>query len=377
MIDAIYFDGKNSRRHPVTLVIHKRVLAMRGEGLRRSERLSKMAISERLQHAPRILRFPDGAFVEAGDHKHLDRMLKENRFEDPRVVRWQNNWPLSLLALVSLLLALLSAYQWGLPAGAEALAARIPDSFGKTIGDQGFAVLEEELLAPSKLPMAQQEHLRARFAAMTHPRGENTPYQLFFRSGSMGVNAFALPNGVIVMTDAMVKKAGNDEAILGVLSHELGHVNRRHSVRKLLESAGIGIALNLWVGDVSTVLAAAPAILLNLKNSRGFERESDQYAIDMMLANGLPLEPMATLFESLSKGEEEEGESGAEAGEPEAEKQPGTAPRTLERAPALPDYLSSHPSDAERIATLRAASKSARSAPPAGAPAAPAAAVTQ
>lgn len=351
MIDAIYFDGINSRRHPVTVVIHKRVVAMRGEGLRRNERLSKMEISERLQHAPRILRFPDGAFIEASDHQHLDRMLKKNRFEDPRVVRWQNNWPLSLLALVSLIVALLSAYQWGLPAGAEALAKRMPESFGKTVGDKGFAVMEEQMLSPSKLPLARQEQLRARFAAMARPGGANTPYQLYFRSGSMGANAFALPNGAIVITDDMVKKAGSDEAVLGVLSHELGHVHRRHSARKLLQSAGIGIALNLWVGDVSTALAAVPTILLNQKNSRDFEREADKYAIDMMLANGMPLEPMARMFESMGKGEqdEEEDEAQAEEGAPEQRERP---------VPGF-DYLSSHPSDAERVATLRAAGKPA------------------
>ncbi len=344
MIDAIYFDGKNSRRHPVTVVIHKRVVAMRGEGLRRNERLSRMDVSERLQHAPRILRFPDGAFIEASDHQHLDRMLKQNRFQDPRVVRWQNNWPLSLLALVSLVVALLSAYQWGLPAGAEALAKRMPDSFGKAVGDKGFAVMEEEMLAPSKLPLAQQEHLRARFAAMARPGGVNTPYQLYFRAGSMGANAFALPNGAIVITDDMVKKAGNDDAVLGALSHELGHVHRRHSARQLLQSAGIGIALNLWVGDVSGALAAVPTILLNQKNSRDFEREADRYGIDMMLANRLSLEPMARLFESMSRGEHEEEEGDAEEGAQQR------------RVPDF-DYLSSHPSDAERVATLRAAVK--------------------
>lgn len=357
MIEAIYFDGKNSRRHPVTLVIQKRVVAMRGEGLRRNERLSKMDVSERLEHAPRILRFPDGAFIEASDHKHLDRMLKQNRFADPRVVRWQNNWPLSLLALVALLAGLLSAYQWGLPAGAEVLAKRMPESFGKKVGDKGFAVMEEHMLKPSKLPMAQQEQLRARFAGMKRPRGEHTPYQLYFRSGQMGANAFALPNGVIVITDAMVKKAGSDEAILGVLSHELGHVYRRHSARHLLQSAGIGIALNLWVGDVSTALAAVPAILLNQKNSRDFERESDKYAIEMMLANGLSLEPMAHMFESLSRddAEEETEEEGADG----VEEEPGSEPDSPQqrRAPP-PDYLSSHPSDAERVAALRAAGKS-------------------
>ncbi|MES2017179.1 MAG: M48 family metallopeptidase [Pseudomonadota bacterium] len=348
MIDAIYYDGINSRHHPVTLVIQKRVLAMRGAGLRRNERVSKMDISERLQHAPRIMRFADGAFIEINDQRGLDRMLKENRFGDSRVVRWQGNWPLSLLALVCLLAALLSAYQWGLPAAADRIAAEMPASWGKKVGDQGFAVMEKRMLTPSKVPMAQQEQLRARFAALAQPRGEKTSYQLYFRSGKMGANAFALPNGVICITDEMVKLAGNDDAILGVLSHELGHVQRRHSARQLLQSAGVGIMLNLWAGDVSTALAAVPTILANLKNSRDFEREADKYAIDMMLLNGLPLEPMAVLFESMSKphahNDEEEGDD-----EEEEEETP-----QQRRAPP-PDYMSSHPSDAERIATLRRA----------------------
>lgn len=349
MIDAIYYDGMNSRRHPVTLVIQKRVVAMRGAGLRRSERMSKMDISERLEHAPRILRFPDGAFIEASDHRNLDKMLKENRFKDPRVVRWQNNWPLSLLALVTLLATLLSAYQWGLPAGADALAQRLPASFGKKVGDEAFAVMEKKLLAPSTLPPERQQQLRARFAAMRHPGGQVIPYQLEFRSGSMGANAFALPNGVIVITDTMIKVANDDDAILGVLSHELGHVKRRHSARQLLQSAGIGIALNLWVGDVSSALAAVPAILLNQSNSRDFEREADRFAIAMMQANGMSLEPMALMFETLSRKLQ-----AAEEDEDEDEEAAQTAPQSVDPAP---DFLSSHPSDAERVATLRAAAR--------------------
>jgi len=357
MIDAIYYDGINSRRHQVTLVIQKRVVAMRGAGVRRNERMSKMDISERLEHAPRILRFPDGAFIEASDHRRLDKMLKENRFQDPRVVRWQNNWPLSLLALVTLLVTLLSAWQWGLPAGADALAQQLPASFGKKIGDQAFAVMDKKMLAPSTLPMARQDQLRSRFAAMVHPGGEPIPYQLHFRSGRMGANAFALPNGVIVITDSMIKLVNDDDAILGVLSHELGHVKRRHSARHLLQSAGIGIALNMWVGDVSSALAAVPAILLNQSNSRDFEREADKYAIDMMRANHLPLEPMALMFETMSsKAHAAAAEEDEESPGVDEEEESGPAPK---RTDSRPDFLSSHPSDAERVATLRAAARAA------------------
>jgi Zn-dependent protease with chaperone function len=356
MIDAIYYDGNTSRRNVVSVVIHKRVLSMRGTGLQRSERVSRMALSERLEHAPRILRFADGAFIEVDDQKPLDAMLLKNKFFDSRVVQWQNNWPLSLLALVAVLAILLSAYQWGIPAAADRLAQRLPPAMEKRLGDESLASMDRGMLGPSRLPKAEQDRLRALFAAMHQPREEHTPYQLEFRMSRVGPNAFALPNSVIVLTDEMVEEAGSDEAIMGVLSHELGHLQRRHTGRFLLKTIGVGVILNLWVGDLSSAMAAVPEMLLRQKHSRDFEREADQYAIDMMAANDLPLEPMAQMFVALSKPrpapaaaqDEEEEEDGADEA-PQAPRAPPTP-----QAPGE-NYLSSHPADAERIATLRAA----------------------
>lgn len=372
MIDAIYYDGMSSRRYPVTVVIHQRVVAMRGEGLHRSVRLSTLDVSERLQHAPRILRFPDGGFIEASDHRRLDQMLAENRYAAPRVVRWQNNLPLSLVALVGLLAILVSAYQWGIPLAADTLAQHLPPAIEQKIGDQSLAMMDQDMLKPSRLAAADQARLRARFMALQQPRGETTPYRIEFRASRVGPNAFALPNGVIVMTDELVQAAGNDDALLGVFSHELGHLQRRHSARHVLQALGVGVVLNLWIGDVSSALVAAPAILLEHKHSRDFEREADQYAIDMMLANGQPLAPMAALFESMAAGRPAAGGSDRHT----AASQPdSTAPddedengegatgdrRDQKRRPearrAPPDYFSTHPSDAERIAKLRAADR--------------------
>jgi Zn-dependent protease with chaperone function len=366
MIDAIYFDGKSARRHPVTLIIHLRVAAMRGAGLNRRARLSQLDISERLQHAPRILRFPDGAFIEAHQHAQLDRMLDANGYRTPRAVRWQNNWPLSLLALVLVILTLATGYQWGLPLAADKLAQHLPPALEKRIGDQSFALLEEQLLAPSRLSADYQARLRGQFAALRQPRGEQTAYRLEFRAGRIGPNALALPNGVIVITDDMVRLADSDEALLGVLSHELGHVQRHHATRQILQALGLGVMLNLWAGDVSSALSATPAILLTQSYSRDFEREADQYAIDMMRANARPLEPMAVLFETIAGlragGDEDDGDDD----EPGADAAGGAAPDEAQAqsdvgAPEgqeeVLDFFSSHPSDAERIARFRAADR--------------------
>lgn len=368
MIDAIYFDGRSTRRQPVTLIIHKRVVALRGAGIRRSIRLSQLDISERLQHAPRILRFPEGDFLEISDPA-LDKMLAANRYRDPWVVRWQQNWPLSLLALISLLAVLAAGYQWGLPWAADKVAQHLPASIEKTIGDEELKLIDARYMTPSKLDSADQERLQGLFSTLKQPRGEKTAYRMVFRHSEVGPNAFALPNGVIVMTDQLVLLAHDDRAVLGVLAHELGHVQRRHTLRGLLQTVGVGVVLNLFIGDVSSVLAAVPTFLLDQKYSREFEREADQYAIDMLHANDLPLSPLAELFEKMRDADEHE--SGAASAGKQSDKQAGRTDSAADEheeveAPTTPskgkpkrdvrtEFFSSHPSDAERIARLRAA----------------------
>lgn len=360
MIDAIYFDGQSTRRQPVTMLIHKRVVSMRGTGIHLSVRLSRLGISERLENAPRIVRLPSGGFVEISDVAGFDKMLAKNRYREPWVVRWQQNWPLSLLALVSLLTALIGGYHWGLPWAADKIAQHLPASIEKKIGDTGLAMADENYMQPSKLDVVDQVRLKRLFSELKQPRGEATPYRLEFRSSKMGPNAFALPNGVIVMTDELVALAQDDNAVLGVLSHELGHVRHRHSMRRLLQALGVGVVINLFVGDVSSALAAVPTFLLDQKYSRDFEREADRYAIDMMQASALPLSPMAALFEKMHALHDEEDDA-AEKTQPKSakndkRKRANGGSRDEEEDDDAPlDYLSSHPSDAERIAKLRAA----------------------
>lgn len=339
MITAHYYDGETSRRHPVQLLFHRGLLAFDGDGIRRSVRLAKVKVSEPLEHAPRILMLPDGARIECSD-PGLPRLLRKNGYREPRIVQWQRNWPLSLLALISLLAVLIAGYQWGLPAAADAAARALPASMAQRIGDEQLAMMDDSIMEASRLSPQRQEALRQRFAALKKPAGA-VSYRIEFRHSRIGPNAFALPNGVIVMTDQLVAAAPADEAVLGVLAHELGHVAQRHSLRGLMQTVGVAVVINLLVGDVSAALAAAPAFLLDQAYSRDFEREADSYAIALMQANRLPLSPMAELFERMG-GDDHEGDAPhGNAGDEESV-----------------DYLSSHPADAERIDRFRRADQS-------------------
>jgi predicted Zn-dependent protease len=197
------------------------------------------------------------------------------------------------------------------------------------------------------VPEALQRALLREFdsaLAKAHPGGTGTRHELLFRAGvsagpngrsHLGPNAFALPGGTIVVTDELLTLlAGRDDVLIGVLGHEHGHVQRRHGMRLLVQVTLIGTATAIAVGDFSSVLAAAPALLGQSAYSRDFEREADADAIALLRADGLSPAVMIELFERLA------GQNG----------------RTADRAEsALGIALASHPADAERIARFRAA----------------------
>ena len=93
-------------------------------------------------------------------------------------------------------------------------------------------------------------------------------------------NAFALPGGHIVIHSGLILLMDQPEDVLGVLAHEIGHVNRRHHLRHILNTVGLYALLSITIGDVSAiggVIASQGTELMSLKNSRDHEREADEY----------------------------------------------------------------------------------------------------
>ncbi len=99
----------------------------------------------------------------------------------------------------------------------------------------------------------------------------------------MGANAFALPGGTIIFTDEIVELAEDDGELVAVFAHERGHVVNNHSMRNLMQSAGVTFVLGWMLGDLTmitdVVLVGAPVLLQQMSYSRSFEREADEYAL--------------------------------------------------------------------------------------------------
>ena len=295
--------------------------------------LDPKRVSERLSQAPRLVALDHGASLEVPDPDgRFDRALEAAGIHPSRVERMQRFWPAALASLAGIVLLAIGAYVQGVPAAANWLAYRLPDGLEQRLGDEVMRQLDRNLFARSRLPAARREALTQRFTAAAAVAAPDVPFRIEYRRmrDEAGVNAMALPGGTIVLLDGLVELAEDDDALIGVLAHELGHVAHKHSLRGLLQALGMGaLAAVLW-GDFSNVIANVPLALGVLRYSRAFERDGDDFAIEFLKANGISTHPFADFFTTLE--EELHKESG------------GSSP---------PAFLSTHPSSAERQQRLR------------------------
>jgi Zn-dependent protease with chaperone function len=327
MLQANYFDGRSTRVRTVNLSVAGEDLIVTGEDVDLRIPFAGVQVDERLGRAPRRLRLEDGAFLEVRDLRALDSLLSAVGHRDGWVDNLQRRLPFVLLAVVVCAICAAGAYQWGLPWAAAAGARHLSPVIGRTLSAQALKALDGGILMPSTIDEDQQQRLGADFHAMRLPEGGTPKSQLLFRSSpQLGANAFTLPDGTIIVLDDLITALGDDQQTLAVLAHELGHAHERHGLQMLLRSSAVGAFLTLYVGDTSTLLAAAPAAVVEARYSQEFERQADDYAAALLRHNGMSpglladaLIKLAQLQPALSKG----------------------------------GYLASHPSTDERIRRLR------------------------
>lgn len=232
-------------------------------------------------------------------------MLAETGYQDSLVVSLQQSWHGTLIACVATIAILVLGYLYGLPAASEVLAKALPEQAERVIGRETLGFLDQKIFAPSQLPEDRRSAIVARFRALTPPWQGVPEYEIVFRKSRIGPNAFALPSGQIILTDEIVKLVESDDAVIGILAHELGHLHERHMMRRIIQSSAIGAAALTLSGDVSSIVAGIPTIMLDLKYSRDAEREADDYAVAMLKANGISLSNLTLLFEKIGAESED------------------------------------------------------------------------
>ena len=288
-------------------------------------------ISARVGSIPRRVVFPDGSLFESTDNDGIDALagLRGSAATVDQLERFRPRL-FAFAAAVALFCYLI--YRFAVPVLVEVAVVLPPPVVTQLMSQGALLSLDETILAPTELPKPRQERLLAGFRdlAALSDRGAANYVLNLRKGGSVGANAFALPDGSIVLTDELVSMAANDDAILGVLAHEIGHVEREHSLRRLYRAAGIAALIMLIGGDIGggaeDILVQGSA-LVALSYSRAQENEADRYSVELMVKAGKDPASLVSFLETMRAKESSKGGS---------------------------DILSTHPATADRIEAVRA-----------------------
>ena len=272
------------------------------------------------------------------------------------VMRAQHSWRGVVASLVALLLVLFGLWRFAIPAVVEVALPLIPHSLEVHLGQESLNWLDKHLTQPSQLSQTQQRELRMAFdgfvqrstsAKLVHPS-----HQLEFRKGgkTLGPNAFALPGGIVVVTDELVTDLkDHPNTTWGVLAHELGHLHHRHGMQQLAQATLLGFVAMWAMGDVSHMASTLPIVLGQAGYSRDAEREADAYASRTLAAAGQSPEHMVRLFEMVKR--HENSKSDHSNTQVHVGVQEGNAAPSVFKS--LATAIASHPDHDDRIAFFR------------------------
>jgi len=314
------------------------------DGLLAQVHLDDLFISARLGNTPRQIRLEDGSLFETSNNDAIDELLKWHRRSrgDGLLHTLESRKRFILPLLLVAVLAGWVIYVWGIPLAAKSVAYALPADKIGLIGEQTIQAMDRTLLKPSQLSEARQRAIRQRFDRLTSEVGSGFRYRLLFRQmRGDPANAFALPDGTIVLLDGLVKLSEDPWEVDGVLLHEVAHVEQRHALQMSFQDTILTLMVSLMLGDaVSTgqAVASLPVLLIENNYSQAFEKDADDFAAQYMIQNRADPNHFATMLEKLEAADLD-GKSETVAADEES---------------SLWDYFSTHPTTASRVSRIRA-----------------------
>ena len=333
-----YFDGRVSVRKAVVVSVTAATLEVRGEGMALSFPLYAIDVTSGVGDIRRFIKLPDGGMCDVDIPAFLERVrAAQGKGTGPSLVhRWERSMAYVALALALTAAIVAAGVRWGVPALAKRVAFAVPIEAEARMGKESLAILDRFVFGPSGLPQARRKKLRWLFADVGRAAGLDAGSRLEFRKGKgIGANALALPDGIVVITDEMVRLARNDDEIAAVLAHEAAHVRGRHNMRHILQNSMTVLIVAAVTGDVASISSLAstvPTLLIDARYSRDFEREADAAVAVYLWRRRIPLRRYADILGRLQ----------AELDR----KAPGDPP-------PLKNYLSTHPPTGERIRSIQ------------------------
>lgn len=343
IVAGTFFPAGSSRAVPARATVERRLLRISDESgaVLQECRLGMAQVSSRLGNLRRRIELPGGSRFETEDNDGVDALFWSGGrlFASSLLHGLESSLKWVAVAIAIAAISVFAMVRYGFPAGADWLAQRTPGAVAVMISNQTLGTLDKFALSPSRLSQADKAKVTRLFqrVAAASPQGP-WHYQLLFRNSvHVGPNAFALPDGTVVMTDQLYPFVQKDDELEGVFGHEMAHVYHRHGLQMVYEASLLPATLALITGDASQfgqIATVLPTMLIESSYSRGFEQQADDDSARTMKRIGADPAALGALLVRL------DGEICGKHG--------GCGP----------SWLGSHPETAARAARLRDEAKS-------------------
>ncbi len=120
------------------------------------------------------------------------------------------------------------------------------------------------------------------------------------------VNAFALPDGYLVIYTGLIKDCRNQEELAGVIGHELAHIELNHVMKKLIKEFGLSALISITTGHGgSGTIQETAKTLSSTAFDRKLERAADLKSVEYLQAAFINPSPFADFLQRMG---EENGE---------------------------------------------------------------------
>jgi predicted Zn-dependent protease len=113
------------------------------------------------------------------------------------------------------------------------------------------------------------------------------------------LNAFCTPGGYIYVYTGIIKYLDNEHELAGVMGHEMGHADLRHSTRQMTKLNGIQMLIDATLGDRAAIKQITTG-LIGLKFSRAHETEADRISVEYLCGSMYNADGGAGFFEKIA-----------------------------------------------------------------------------
>jgi predicted Zn-dependent protease len=218
-----------------------------------------------------------------------------------RDVNWLGRWV--LLAIVVILCISVSWYS--LNETSNVLSHLVPPSVDVIIGNKAIKTLiKEDKISETSKEVERINKIGKRLVAELDPEEAKKFEFHFYYKKDKEMNAFSLPGGNIIVCSKLNDALKSDDALAGVLGHELGHVVHRDMMRGVIQKMGLMGFVAVMAGkggEHTDKLLLSTLELAPLSYNRHQEDDADAYAIPLTKKAGYKPDGLIEALEVLSK----------------------------------------------------------------------------